>query len=149
MTSSSVWSDVKRSLSSDARYDAVGSSSLREELFQSYIRKLASSSTAETPEQASERRLAERKAKQEASLRERQSQVNQERERVEKDVGRSKKGAGREEGERLFGSLLVDQVKDHEVCPRRARYDDPALLGRHRLIIAESPSCPGTMLPGS
>lgn len=41
--------------------------------------------------------------------------MGQEMERVEKDVGRSRKGAGREEGERLFGSLLVDQVKDHEV----------------------------------
>lgn len=48
-------------------------------------------------------------------MRERQAQVGQAMEQVEKDVGRSKKGAGREEGERLFGSLLVDQIRDHEV----------------------------------
>ncbi|XAO23748.1 hypothetical protein I312_102528 [Cryptococcus bacillisporus CA1280] len=42
ITSSSQWSSVKRSISSDPRYDAVGSSSLREELFNSYIRGLSS-----------------------------------------------------------------------------------------------------------
>lgn len=115
ITSSSLWTEIKKSLSSDPRYDAVGSSTLREELFQSHIRKLASSSTGETAEQAAERKLAERKAKQEASLRERQQAVGIQKEQVEKDVGRSKKGAGREEGERVFGSLLVDQVRDHEV----------------------------------
>lgn len=117
LTSSSVWAEVKKPLTSDARYDAVGSSSLRQELFEGFVRKLASSSAnvEETPEQVAERKLAERKAKQEASLRERQAKVNIDKERLEKEVGRSKAGAGREEGERLFGSLLVDQVRDHEV----------------------------------
>jgi hypothetical protein len=114
LSSSSVWSTVKRGISSDPRYDAVGSSSLREELFNGYIRKLASSSNAanETPEEAAERKLKERKAKEEASLRERQAKVREEQERVSKDVGKSRAGAGREEGERLFGSLLVDQVRE-------------------------------------
>lgn len=114
LSSSSVWSSVKRGISSDPRYDAVGSSSLREELFNGYIRKLASSSNAanETPEEAAERKLKERKAKEEASLRERQAKVREEQERVSKDVGKSRAGAGREEGERLFGSLLVDQVRE-------------------------------------
>jgi transcription elongation regulator 1 len=71
MTSSSVWAEVKKSIASDARYDAVGSSSLRQELFDTYLKKLASSSAvSETPEEAAERKVRERKAKEEASLRE-------------------------------------------------------------------------------
>jgi len=94
----------------------VGSSSLRQELFDTYVKKLASNSAvAETPEQAAERKLKERKAKEEASLRERQARVQQEQERVTQEANKSRAGAGREEGERLFGSLLVDQVKSHDV----------------------------------
>lgn len=120
LTSSSIWSDVKKSIASDPRYDAVGSSSLRSELFDTFVKKLASSSTvAETPEQAAERKLKERKAKEEASLRERQARVQQEQERVTQEANKSRAGASREEGERLFGSLLVDQIKSHDVSSFR------------------------------
>lgn len=116
MTSSSVWTDVKRSISSDPRYDAVGSSSLRQELFETYLKKLASTSAVpETPEEAAERKVRDRKAKEEASLRERQARVTQEQEKVTQEANKSRAGAGREEGERLFGSLLVDQVRSHDV----------------------------------
>jgi len=33
-----VWKDVKKEITSDPRYDAVGSSTLREELFNSYLK---------------------------------------------------------------------------------------------------------------
>lgn len=113
-----MWSEVKKPIASDPRYDAVGSSSLRQELFDTYVKKLASTSAvAETPEQAAERKLKERKAKEEASLRERQARVQQEQERVTQEANKSRAGAGREEGERLFGSLLVDQIKSHDVGP--------------------------------
>lgn len=138
LSSSSVWAEVKKSISSDTRYDAVGSSTLRAELFEGFIRKLASSSATanETPEQIAERKLAERKAKQEASLRERQAKVGAEKERVEREVGKSKAGAGREDGERIFGSLLVDQIRDHEVAWNDAsrflstdpRFNHPSLM---------------------
>lgn len=116
MSSSSVWAEVKKSIASDARYDAVGSSTLRQELFDTHIKKLASTSTIpETPEEAAERKVKERKAKAEASLRERQARVQQEQEKVTQEANKSRAGAGREEGERLFGSLLVDQVRSHDV----------------------------------
>jgi transcription elongation regulator 1 len=116
MTSSSVWADVKKSISSDPRYDAVGSSTLRQELFDTYLKNLASSSAvSETPEEAAERKVRERKAKEEASLRERQARVMQEQEKVTQEANKSRAGAGREEGERLFGSLLVDQIRSHDV----------------------------------
>lgn len=116
ITSTSIWSEVKRPLTSDPRYDAVGSSSLREELFNTYVRKLASSSSLhkkdETPEEAAERKLRERKEKEAASLRARQQKVGAEQEKVQSEVEKGRRGAGREEGERLFGSLLVDQIRD-------------------------------------
>lgn len=111
-----MWSQTKKGISSDPRYDAVGSSSLREELFNTYIRKLASTSTKhETAEEIAERKLKERKAKEEASLRGRQAKVREEQERATREANKSRAGAGREEAERVFGSLLVDQVRDHEV----------------------------------
>lgn len=116
LSSSSVWSQVKKGIASDPRYDAVGSSSLREELFNTHIRRLASTSTKhETPEEIAERKLKERKAKEEASLRERQAKVREEQEKAANEANKSRAGAGREEAARLFGSLLVDQVRDHEV----------------------------------
>lgn len=118
MTSSSIWAEVKRSVSSDPRYDAVGSSTLRQELFDTHVKKLASSSTvSETPEEAAQRKVRERKAKEEASLRERQARVQQEQEKVSQEANKSRAGASREEGERLFGSLLVDQIRGHDVGP--------------------------------
>lgn len=148
ITSSSQWSSAKRSISSDRRYDAVGSSSLREELFNNYVRGLSSTSnpaksnseeqsindkeeaaarrlaerkadqsaqSSESKEDAAARKLAERKAKSEASLREREAKVREERERVEREMHKSKVGAGREEAETLFTSLLVDSVRDPNV----------------------------------
>ena len=127
LTPSSAWTDVKKGIYKDARYDAVGSSSLREEIFKTYIGKLASSSShTETPVEAAERKSKERKAKQEASLKERQDRVKSEQEKVKEEVDKSKVGAGREEGERVFGSLLVDQVRDAEVtCFRSSCYVQP------------------------
>jgi transcription elongation regulator 1 len=52
MTSSSVWADVKKSISSDPRYDAVGSSTLRQELFDTYLKNLASSSAVSEREES-------------------------------------------------------------------------------------------------
>jgi transcription elongation regulator 1 len=141
LSSSAVWADVRKSISSDPRYDAVGSSTLRQELFDTHIKKLASSSTvAETPKEAAERKVRERKAKEEASLRERQARVQQEQEKVSLEANKSRAGASREEGERLFGSLLVDQVRSHDVS---ASFSQEKL--ERRLLFR----CHGTMLSSS
>jgi transcription elongation regulator 1 len=122
ITSSSDWSEVKRGISTDPRYDAVGSSSLRGESFAGYTRQLASTSAQpESAEEAAESRVRDRKAKEEASLRERQAKIMDVQQQVTKDMSKSRAGAGREEAERLFGSLLVDQVRDHKVGLLRIR----------------------------
>lgn len=109
------WSDVKRKITNDPRYDAVGSSSLRAELFETYVGKLATENTNESPEEAAERKLRERKERQAASLRERQGQVAQQQAQVSEAVDKSRASAGREEAERLYGSLLVDVVRSFDV----------------------------------
>lgn len=116
VTAGAAWSDVKRRISSDVRYDAVGSSSLRAELFDNYLKKLGSEPAApETAEEAAERKLRERKERQAASLREREGKVRAEQAQVSEAVDKSRAGAGREEAERLYGSLLVDVVRSHDM----------------------------------
>ncbi|WRT66235.1 uncharacterized protein IL334_003188 [Kwoniella shivajii] len=142
ITSSSVWAEVKRPLSKDSRYDAVGSSSLREELFNNYIRKLASSSSSQplSKEEEAAKKLSERKAKAEASLREREAKIRNEKQKLEMETNKSRAGAGREEAERLFCSLLVDQVRDSDVTWIAAsrslesdpRFNHPALGPRDK-----------------
>lgn len=103
---------------SDPRYDAVGSSSLRAELFKKYAASLGKNDSAKADsgeEDPAARRAREKREKAEASLRERQQQVQGDRQRLQRDLQRSKIGAGREEGEREFGSLLVQAVREHTV----------------------------------
>lgn len=135
ITSSSEWAEVKKGISGDARYDAVGSSSLRAELFANFIKRIDEVVKDETPEQAAERKAKERKEKQAASLQARASTVRDQQAKVSEDVDKSRAGAGKEEGERLFGSLLVDVVRDHEmtwsdallIIRQDGRYAHPSL----------------------
>ncbi|WWC70304.1 uncharacterized protein I206_104254 [Kwoniella pini CBS 10737] len=146
ITSSSIWSDVKKTIYKDSRYEAVGSSSLREELFNNHIKNLASSSTSNgdkevlSKEEEAARKLAERKAKAEASLKEREAKIRQEKSKIEFENNKSRIGAGKEEAERLFGSLLVDQVRDHNITWSDAsqflssdsRFNNPSLHPRDK-----------------
>ncbi|WVN88207.1 uncharacterized protein L203_103408 [Cryptococcus depauperatus CBS 7841] len=179
ITSSSQWSLVKRNLSSDPRYDAVGSSSLREDLFNIYTRRLSSGSTVasiaekcnladkeeaavsrlaeskapqselsgkkESKEEAATRKIAERKTRAEASLGERENKVREERQRIEMEMKKSRAGADKEEGERLFGSLLVDVLRDNDVTWQEAtnllspdpRFNHPSLGSRDKMRLFE------------
>lgn len=147
VTPNSTWSEVKKGIARDPRYDAVGSSSLREELFGNYLKRLEVK-PMETEEEAAARKAREKKEKAEQSLREREAKVREEKERVGKEVGKSKAGAGREEAERLYGTLLVDQVRDHEVS--RARNQTPTadkkvILERRSTVSASRPAIPTSL----
>ncbi|KAG2141685.1 Hsp90 protein-domain-containing protein [Suillus bovinus] len=119
--SDSLWKDVKRKVSHDARYDAVGSSSLREELFQIFLKAHGSSSSHSTStkvmdetgengtEEDAERKRREKK---EQALKEREQKVRADRTRMDAEIGRSKMGLNLEEGEREFRTLLTDAVRD-------------------------------------
>lgn len=113
---STIFIKVKRKLSHDQRYDAVGSSSLREELFNTFLKARVSSSKddevtmsqnpvatlkAANPngETGPQRKRLERK---ERALKEREEKVRAQRGRMEAEIGRSRVDLNQEEGEREF-----------------------------------------------
>ncbi|KIJ53807.1 hypothetical protein M422DRAFT_25572 [Sphaerobolus stellatus SS14] len=141
-----VWKEVKRKIDpKDRRYDAVGSSSLREELFNTYLKTLEQSSTSATtsnqPSATDEASKAEdealkRKQRAERSIREREEKVRRERQDVERQIGKTRGAVSREEGEQEFMTLLTDAVRDLQ-----ARWDDtvPSLSKDPRFVLCALP----------
>lgn len=108
---------IKQGMVSDPRYDAVGSSSLRESLFNQYKQGLAWPLTQgydEVKQDGQDKKMSkEERAK--ASLQVRERAVRDAQQQSSRDLQRSRQGAEREEGEREYGSLLVQAVRDHSV----------------------------------
>lgn len=110
------WKEVKKHLYNDPRYDAVGSSSLREELFKTFLKAQSSSATAlesvaqkvEVEDTLSEdnqneaEREREKRQRKERAVREREERVKSEKHKLEAAINRSKMGLTMEEGEREF-----------------------------------------------
>jgi len=108
------WRDFKRKISSDPRYEAVGSSSLREELFTTFLKVSTDGSSALHPvassSHSSERKLEEdpeeaerkKKEKRDRALREREQKVKADLSKVEAQIERSRTGLNKEEDERDF-----------------------------------------------
>ncbi|GAA5834689.1 hypothetical protein JCM11251_003633 [Rhodosporidiobolus azoricus] len=128
------WADVKKRHANDPRYVAVNSSSLREQLFAKHVSSLSSSSSARptassstsssAPSKAPAPSKEDKAARAAASLREREEKVRLDKMKQDRDAMRARGNLGKEEAEREFGQLLVDQVRDH-----KAHFDDlaPAL----------------------
>lgn len=108
------WADVKVRHVKDSRYQAVTSSSLRESLFNKYVTGLSQDDSAPDGAGAAHAK-DDRAARAAASLKEREAQVRAQKERVSRSADVAKGALGREEGEREFGSMLVDLIRDHEV----------------------------------
>lgn len=110
----SVWKDFKRKISSDLRYEAVGSSSLREELFGTFLKANAgtpssshpAASGSQSPEKQAEDDPEEterkKKEKRERALREREQRVKADLSKIEVRNERSRVGLNKEEDERDF-----------------------------------------------
>ncbi|KZT41872.1 hypothetical protein SISSUDRAFT_981034 [Sistotremastrum suecicum HHB10207 ss-3] len=111
----SEWREIKRSIADDPRYEAVGSSTLREELFSTYLKTL-SNSTAPTQrdDEVMDPKVSarEKKERRERAVKERESQVLAEKQLLDNQIDRSRTGLSREENEREFLSLLVDAVRE-------------------------------------
>ncbi|KAI0702847.1 hypothetical protein BC835DRAFT_1426595 [Cytidiella melzeri] len=126
-----VWKDVKKSITSDSRYDAVGSSSLRDDLFQSYLKAngAVSSSSFDTTkpdvvdsaemrtleeedEAESERKRKERK---ERAVKEREDKIQAERNKLNAEIDKSRSGLNKGEAESEFRTMLTDAVRDPQV----------------------------------
>lgn len=113
---------VKRNLVRDPRYDAVGSSTLREELFGTFLKALSSdtSPNSGTSEQNPSKEDAEpkddRKSRAERALREREGQMRAERGKVEREIELSKAALGSSEAELDLMNFYIDSVRDPLVC---------------------------------
>lgn len=112
-----AWKDLRDQLKGEQRYEAVGSSSLREEIWTRWSHKVRDdvAAAAATGPADEERKARERKERQEASLRAREEQVRRDKDAIARDAGRSRLNLGREESEREYRTLLVDAVRDHTV----------------------------------
>ena len=109
-----AWKDFKRKISSDPRYEAVGSSSLREELFSAFLKANADGPSAPPPavssSHASQKQVEEdpeeverkKKEKRERALREREQKVKADLSKVGEQIERSRAGLNKEEDERDF-----------------------------------------------
>jgi len=110
----STWKDFKRKVSSDPRYDAVGSSSLREELFNTFLKVIAGDSPTSHPtasgsrspgrhvEEVPEEAERKKRGKRERALREREQKVKADLSKVEAQIERSRAGLNKEEDEQDF-----------------------------------------------
>jgi hypothetical protein len=110
----SRWKDFKRKISSDSRYEAVGSSSLREELFNTFLKANAGGPATSYPAVSSSQSLEKqaeeepgdgertKEEKRERALRERAQKVRADQLKVEAQIGRSRAGLNKEEDERDF-----------------------------------------------
>ncbi|KAJ3741155.1 Hsp90 protein-domain-containing protein [Lentinula detonsa] len=120
----SVWEEVKKDLVKDSRYDAVGSSSLREELFNTFVKaKLGTSSVTDmdSTDQTAELSQSEsKKGKKERAVKEREEKVRLERERIEASTRKSRMDLNKEEGERDFNTLLTDAIRDPQISWQNA-----------------------------
>ncbi|KAB5591583.1 Transcription elongation regulator 1 [Ceratobasidium theobromae] len=117
ITRDSEWKDVKRGISQDSRYDAVGSATRREELFNKFKttveQKLDPEPTIEQePGNKGEKEKESKAARRERALKEREAQVRAAQSNVERDIGRSRGKLGREEAELEFGTVLTDAIRD-------------------------------------
>jgi transcription elongation regulator 1 len=107
-----LFAKVKKKIVDDARYDAVGSSSLREELFNTFLkaRGIPSSSTPEPGETEEKRPNVEdevdeeqkRKERKERAVREREEKIKAERSKLDAEIDRSRSGLNKGESELEF-----------------------------------------------
>ena len=113
-----ILAQVKRKIADDPRYDAVGSSSLRDGLFGTYLKARGASSTQETAEavapsaEANEgnggpvedesEKARKRKERKERAVKEREEKIRAERSKVDADIDRSRNVINKEEGELDF-----------------------------------------------
>ncbi|KAJ7744447.1 hypothetical protein DFH07DRAFT_924950 [Mycena maculata] len=116
-----AWKDVKRKLSEDPRFEAVGSSSLREELFNTFLKGSSMGPAAKAEGSATEmegtyeehQKTREERVKQ--AVKEREDKVRADLGRVEAEIGRSRQLGDKEEGELMFKSMLTDAVRDPQM----------------------------------
>jgi len=108
---------AKKNLSKDPRYEAIGSSSFREELFDTFVKGktpqivTANSFASTDPKTPAYPRGAKgeptsRQERRERAVKDREERITVERRRLDANIERSKQGIDKEEGERTFMCAL-------------------------------------------
>jgi len=96
---------TKRSLSGDRRYDAIGSSSLREELFNAFMKGRALEPTRfeePMPVVSQGETQEDHQGRKERAVKEREEKVKAELGRLKTNIERTKIVSNKVEGERIF-----------------------------------------------
>jgi hypothetical protein len=128
---------VKKTISKDPRYDAVGSSSLRTELFNTFLTARSNQPVPDPNEtqainpSPSERSddTQKRKDRKAEAVRERGEKVKAEQERIQATIEKSRSGLNREEGELQFRCAATTHSRFCKAC-----------AGAYRTIILQDPS---------
>jgi len=129
---SSRWSEIKKKIDSDSRYKAVDSSSRREDWFKDYIR------TLEKEADEIEKKVREKQARVEASMKEREKEVKESLETSMRERDKERDQHKKDEAVQTFKALLVDLVRSvdstwhdsKKVVRKDPRYPDCELLER-------------------
>ncbi|KAJ3044099.1 transcription elongation regulator [Rhizophlyctis rosea] len=113
--SDSSWRRVKRDFERDPRYEAIKSSTEREDLFEEYLRQLSKEDEQNRARADEERKARERKAREEASLRDREEQVRRERASLMREAGSRRHQLAKSDAGAMLRTLLIDFVRDPDV----------------------------------
>ena len=86
----------------DPRYDAVGSSTLREELYNTFLKGRAVTPQAQAEPAVKAEDPSTRQERRDKAVREREEKVRADRRKLDSAIEKSRMGVDREEGERVF-----------------------------------------------
>lgn len=114
----------KKTISDDPRYDAVGSSSLREELFNTFLNARWNQAVPDqsqkqgvdvsSVEQVDE--IQRRKDRKAQAVKDREEKIRAEREQVQANIEKSRIGLNREEGELQFRCAIATCIGFRKSC---------------------------------
>ncbi|CEH14239.1 Transcription factor CA150 [Ceraceosorus bombacis] len=122
---SEAWSKAKRQpgLDTDARYEAVASSSRRADLFVKWVRGELSNAGREKGQTKESEESATKKRDAATALREREDRVRRERAKMEQQNQRTIQATSHEESVVAFSQLLVDAVTNPHTSWSSAQFD--------------------------
>ncbi len=123
----SSWTETKKLIENDSKYKAVDSSSKREDWFRDYIKNLDSVPSSPSKEQKEEdngneegeedeekRKEKEKKERAEASIKEREKEVNEQMSKIRNERDKEREQLKYEEAIEGFKALLTDLVKSSD-----------------------------------
>ncbi|XP_059155432.1 transcription elongation regulator 1-like isoform X2 [Physella acuta] len=112
----SRWSEIKKKINSDPRYEAVDSSSRREDWFKEYVKTVDEANSEDE-----ERKEREKQERIEASIKKREEEVKQSLSSSLRERDKEREQHKKDEAIQHFNALLADLVRNNEVTWRDTR----------------------------